>query len=69
VRGADAIAALADRDPEAYGAAIAAIVDDFAGREAHLTGVPIADTALMLERLAQPRGLACRLASPLLPAP
>jgi hypothetical protein len=69
VRAADAIAALADRDPQAYATAIAAIVEDFAGREAHLTGVPIADTALMLERLAQPRGLACHPATPLLPAP
>jgi hypothetical protein len=67
-RAADAIAALADRDPKAYAAAVTAIVEDFAGREAHLTGVPIADTALMLERLALPRGLACHPATPLLPA-
>jgi hypothetical protein len=67
VRAADAITALADRDAEAYTNAIAAIVEDFTAREAHLTGVPIADTALMLERLAAPRGLACRPASALLP--
>jgi hypothetical protein len=42
-----------------------AIVADFEGRDEHLTGVPIADTALMLERLAG--GLASRPASPLLP--
>jgi hypothetical protein len=67
VRAADAIAALAARDRAAYAAAIAAIVADFEARDEHLTGVPIADTALMLERLAEPRGLACGARSPLLP--
>ena len=57
VRAADAIAALAARDPGAYRAAIDAIVADFAGRDEHLTGVRIADTALMLDRLAEPRGM------------
>ena len=42
---------------------------DFAAREAHLTGVPIADTAVMLETLAVPRRMACRPASPLVPLP
>ena len=66
-RAADAIEALADGDAEAYGAAARAIVADFEGREEHLTGVPVADTALMLERLAEPRGLAAHPASALLP--
>ena len=66
-RAADAVAALAERDGAAYRAAIEAIVADFAARESHLTGVPIADTALMLERLAEPRGLAARPRSALLP--
>jgi hypothetical protein len=68
LRAADAIAALADRDRHAYGAAIRAIVEDFEGREEHLTGVPIADTALMLERLAAARGMESGATSPLLPA-
>jgi hypothetical protein len=67
-RAADAIAALAARDAPAYGPAVSAIVADFAGREEHLTGVAIADTALMLERLAAQRGMATGLRSPLLPA-
>ena len=67
-RAADAIDALAGRDQDAYERALAAIVDDFEGRDDHLTGVAIADTALMLERLAEPRGMAARPASPLLPA-
>ena len=67
-RAADAVAALAARDAEAYGAAIRAIVADFEGRDDHLTSVPIADTALMLERLAGGRGMTARVRSPLLPA-
>ena len=66
-RAADAIAALAARDADAYASAVRAIVSDFEGREEHLTGVPVADTALMLERLAEPRGLAAHPASALLP--
>ena len=67
-RTADAIAALARGDGGAYADALEAIVADFAAREDHLTGVPIADTAAMLERLAAPRDLAAGLRSPLLPA-
>jgi Glycerate kinase family len=66
-RTADALAALADRDSAAYADALRAIVADFEARPAHLTGVPIADTALMLERLAVARGIAVGLRSPLLP--
>jgi hypothetical protein len=68
VRTAEAVDALARGDGPAYAAAAAAIVADFEGREQHLTGVPIADTALMLERLAERRGLAAHPASALLPA-
>jgi hypothetical protein len=68
VRAAEAIDGLLDEDAERYAAAVGAIVADFENREEHLTGVPIADTALMLERLARARGIACRPASPLLPA-
>ena len=67
-RAADAIAALAAGDAYAYASAVRAIVSDFEGRDEHLTGVPVADTALMLERLAEPRGLAAHPASALLPA-
>ena len=48
--------------------ALRGVLDDFEARDRHLTGVPIADTALVLERLAQARGLAQHPASPLLPA-
>jgi len=67
VRAADAIVALAARDGDAYTAAVRAIVSDFESRDEHLTGVPVADTALMLETLAEPRGLAAHPATALLP--
>jgi hypothetical protein len=66
-RTAKAIAAVAAGDPSAYASAVGEIVADFEGRDEHLTGVPIADTALMLERPAAARGMASRPRSPLLP--
>jgi hypothetical protein len=66
-RTADAIDALAAGDRARYAAALRAIVEDFEQRSEHLTGVPIADTALMLERLAGRRSIAAGVASPLLP--
>ncbi|MDW5598918.1 hypothetical protein VSS74_31455 [Conexibacter stalactiti] len=66
-RTAVAIDALARGDGPGYAAAVRGIVADFEERDAHLTGVPFADTAVMLERLARPRGLAARPASALMP--
>ena len=68
LRTAAAVDALAHGDGAAYAEAAAEIVADFEVRDEHLTGVPIADTALMLERLAEARGLAARPRSALLPA-
>jgi len=62
-----ALAALANGDRVAYGAALAGIVDDFASRETHLADVPVADTALVLERLAAARGMAARPDSRMVP--
>jgi hypothetical protein len=56
-RAADAIDALARGDASAYSSAVGAIVADFSARPEHLTGVPIADTALMLGRIAAARGI------------
>src|SRR4051812_34131852 len=69
MRTADALEALASRDQAGYDRAVAAIVADFEARDAHLTGVPIADTALMLDVLARPRGMARLPASAVLPVP
>ncbi len=66
-RTADALGALARGDGTAYAVAVAAIVADFAARDRHLTGIAFADTAVVLERLAQPRGVAARPASALMP--
>jgi hypothetical protein len=68
VRTADAITALATRDQPSYAAALASIVRDFESRSEHLTGVAIADTALMLELLAARRGITAGVHSELLPA-
>ena len=66
-RAAGAVAALTRRDRQAYAGMLAAIVADFEAREEHLTDVPIADTALVLDRLAERRGMAAHPRSPLLP--
>ena len=66
-RAAGAVAAIARRDRQAYAGMLAAIVADFEEREEHLTGVAIADTALVLDRLAERRGMAAHPRSPLLP--
>lgn len=67
-RTADAIAAIAARDPGRYARALGAIVRDFEQRTEHLTGVAIADTAVVLEVLAGGRGMAAGVQSPVLPA-
>jgi hypothetical protein len=43
-------------------------VADFEGRDEHLTDVAIADTALVLERLARRRGISAGVTSAMLPA-
>jgi hypothetical protein len=53
----DALAALVDRDAEAYRDAANRIRHSFETREAHLEDVPVPDTALALDALAARRGL------------
>ena len=67
-RTAQAIAALAERDQAGYAAALHAIVHDFEQRAEHLTGVAIADTALVLSELGARRGMAVAVESPVFPA-
>lgn len=64
---ADALAALSVRDADGYGAAIRALLADFEGRDEFLEDIPVADTVLALQLLAEPRGLAIELASAMLP--
>lgn len=68
-RTATALRALATGDGRAYAEALTAIEADFAARDDHLTGVAIADTAVMLERVAAERGIAADLGSMLVPTP
>lgn len=66
-RAAEALSALAARDRDRYARAVTAIVTDFEQRGAFLTGVAIADTAMLMEALAERRGLAVRPRSELIP--
>lgn len=66
-RAAEAVEALAAGDAERYALAVEAIVRDFEAREEHLTGVAIADTAVVFERLAERRGIAAHPKSALSP--
>jgi hypothetical protein len=66
-RTAGAVEALAAKDADRYRDALRAIVNDFERRDRHLTGVAIADTALVLERLAEGRGIDARPDSDLVP--
>jgi hypothetical protein len=54
---AAALAAVAARDAEAYGSAVAAIRKSFGTRDAFLEDLPVADTALALDALAARRRL------------
>jgi hypothetical protein len=54
-RAADAVAAIAVEDDEGALRAIAAIEADFAARDAHLTGIAIADTAVLFATLRERR--------------
>ena len=65
---ADALAAIAAGDQVAYQTAAAAVLFSFATREEYLEDIPVADTVLVLQALAGPRGLAVELASGLLPS-
>ena len=64
---ADALAAVATRDRPLYEDALQRVLESFETRDAYLEDVPVADTVIVLEKLAAPRGLAIRPASRLLP--
>lgn len=64
----DTLAALAAHDAAAYEAAIRALVADFEARGAYLEDIPVADTVLALQALAETRALRAGLSSALLPS-
>jgi hypothetical protein len=62
------VVALAAHDADGYETAIRTLLADFERREEFLEDTPVADTVLVLQVLAQERGIAVPLRSPLLPA-
>jgi hypothetical protein len=65
---AEALLALAERDAERYGSGLAQTLRSFERRARHLEGIPVADTVLVLEALAEKRSMARRPRSELLPS-
>jgi hypothetical protein len=63
----DALAGIAAEDPLGYTEAVEAVLRSFETRDEYLEDVPIADTVLVLQALAERRGLAVELSSDLLP--
>ena len=64
----DALAFVAAHDPVDFAAAVDSVVTSFETRSEYLEDVPVADTALVLDRLAARRGIAHELPdSPTLP--
>jgi hypothetical protein len=65
---ADALATLAAEDRLGYVLAVESVLESFETRDEYLEDVPVADTVMVLQALAEPRGLAAaELSSPLLP--
>jgi hypothetical protein len=64
---ADALLALAKADRPGYVEAVESVLASFEQRSDYLEDVPVADTVLVLQALAEPRGLRVDLDSDLLP--
>jgi len=63
----DALAFIATRDVLGYAEVVEAVLGSFETREEYLEEMPVADTVLVLQALAERRGMAVQLSSPLLP--
>ena len=64
----DALATLAAGDRLGYVEAVESVLESFERRDEYLEDIPVADTVVVLQRLAERRDLVADLASPLLPA-
>jgi tetratricopeptide (TPR) repeat protein len=64
---ANALATLSAEDTLGYTYAIESVLESFVTREEYLEDIPVGDTVIVLQALAERRGLAAELASPLLP--
>ncbi|HJQ74530.1 MAG TPA: hypothetical protein VJ814_06565 [Gaiellaceae bacterium] len=63
----DALAFLAAQDVAGYETAVESVLESFETRDEFLEDLPAADTVLVLQALAQRRGITADLSSPLLP--
>ena len=63
----DSLAFIAAQDVVGYVYAIESVLESFETRDEYLEDIPVADTVLVLQALADRRGLATELSSPLLP--
>lgn len=64
---AGALATISAADKRGYVDAIESVLESFETRDEYLEDIPVADTVLVLQALAERRGLAAELSSPLLP--
>jgi hypothetical protein len=66
---ADALALIAAHDVVGYAESVEAVLESFEARDAYLEDVPVADTVIVLQKLAARRGIEVELPqSPVLPA-
>jgi tetratricopeptide (TPR) repeat protein len=65
---ADALAMLAAEDTVGYTYAVESVLQSFEQRDEYLEDMPVADTVIVLQALAERRNMAADLSSPLLPA-
>jgi tetratricopeptide (TPR) repeat protein len=63
----DSLAFLAAQDVAGYEFAVESVLESFETRGEYLEDLPVADTVLVLQALAERRGIAAELSSPLLP--
>jgi hypothetical protein len=64
---AAALAAISAADRVGYVDAVESVLASFETRDEYLEDIPVADTVVVLEALAERRGIAAELSSPLLP--
>jgi tetratricopeptide (TPR) repeat protein len=64
---ADALATLASEDTLGYTYAVESVLESFEQRDEYLEDMPVADTVVVLQALAERRRMAADLKSPLLP--
>jgi hypothetical protein len=65
---ADSLTALASGDASEYDTAVRSVLRSFETREEYLEDIPVADTVIVLQALAERRAMAVELSSPLVPA-